>query len=320
AELDEAAAVMDQWTRAEPGFSHTTIEELEQRWTREDQERAARRAEEERQRQQRKALYDADREAARLALLEQEAHLAIRQRERDKLQDGTSFPAMPADRRSAKIAECDTAIATAQAEIDRLRSQVGDPETVVDSRGRLPDERRQLALSMFSAHRNVEVRKLRKEIAELDITLQQTRGRAERARIRDQVLSKKGRLDKWIEIAPLAAEDMCADCAVPAAWHYTGQLTLIGEGPCPAWPQWAAKIHKAREMIMSASRRQPTEPPAPKPQPLAVVPSGLPIEEVIARLTELKAEHPHAQVRRGRANRWELWPAPETTNDSPSHG
>lgn len=149
AELDRAEAVMEQWTRAEPGFTYTTIEDLEQRWAREDEQRAARLAEEDRQRQQRRALYDAGRETARLALLEQEAHLAIRQRERDKLQDGTSFPAMPADRRSAKIAECDAAIASIGNKVDRLRGQVGDPETVVDQLGRLPNERRELSLSMF---------------------------------------------------------------------------------------------------------------------------------------------------------------------------
>jgi len=49
-------------------------------------------------------------------------------------------------------------------------------------------------------------------------------------------------------------------------------------------------------------------PPAqPKPQPLAVVPSGLPIAEVVAKLTELQQQFPGAEVRRGRANRWELW-------------
>lgn len=49
-------------------------------------------------------------------------------------------------------------------------------------------------------------------------------------------------------------------------------------------------------------------PPAePKPQPLAIVPSGLPIADVVAKLTELQQQFPDAEVRRGRANRWELW-------------
>ena len=36
--------------------------------------------------------------------------------------------------------------------------------------------------------------------------------------------------------------------------------------------------------------------------------NGLPIAEVIAKLTELHEEVPEAEVRQGRANRWELWP------------
>jgi hypothetical protein len=39
-----------------------------------------------------------------------------------------------------------------------------------------------------------------------------------------------------------------------------------------------------------------------------VVPSGVPIAEVIEQLTELQAKYPNSEVRRGRSNRWELWP------------
>ena len=39
-----------------------------------------------------------------------------------------------------------------------------------------------------------------------------------------------------------------------------------------------------------------------------VIPSRLPIAEVMARLAEVQAEHPDAEVRRGSANRWEIWP------------
>jgi hypothetical protein len=48
-------------------------------------------------------------------------------------------------------------------------------------------------------------------------------------------------------------------------------------------------------------------PETPKPQPLATLPSGLSIANVIAKLTELQAVHPDAVVKRGRANRWEIW-------------
>jgi hypothetical protein len=52
-------------------------------------------------------------------------------------------------------------------------------------------------------------------------------------------------------------------------------------------------------------------PAAPRPQPLAVIPSGLPIAEVLQRLQDLKVKHPDAEVRRGNRNKWELWPATE---------
>ncbi len=65
-------------------------------------------------------------------------------------------------------------------------------------------------------------------------------------------------------------------------------------------------------MLQEFSKRRETQPPTPskpkpKPQPLAVVPSGLPIAEVVAKLSELQEQYPDAEVRRGRANRWELW-------------
>jgi len=45
-------------------------------------------------------------------------------------------------------------------------------------------------------------------------------------------------------------------------------------------------------------------------RPIAVIDSGLPIEEV-ARLNAVQAGHPGAQVRRGGGNSWEIWPPDE---------
>ncbi len=45
----------------------------------------------------------------------------------------------------------------------------------------------------------------------------------------------------------------------------------------------------------------------PEAEPLAVIQSGLPIAEVLARLAEIHATYPDAEVRRGEANRWEIW-------------
>ena len=46
-------------------------------------------------------------------------------------------------------------------------------------------------------------------------------------------------------------------------------------------------------------------------RPIAVIDSGLPIEEVIARLNAVQVDHPGAQVRRGTGNSWEIWPPDE---------
>jgi hypothetical protein len=77
-------------------------------------------------------------------------------------------------------------------------------------------------------------------------------------------------------------------------------------GLCPAWPQWAERTGKARKYMDLMASRTPA--PVPAQQPLAVIPGDLPIEDVVARPTELQAVHPGAQVRRGSRNRWEIWP------------
>lgn len=59
-----------------------------------------------------------------------------------------------------------------------------------------------------------------------------------------------------------------------------------------------------------ANHREAEPRTPPKPQPLAVIASALPIAEVVAKLTELQEQVPGAEVRRGRANRCGLW-APE---------
>jgi hypothetical protein len=72
-------------------------------------------------------------------------------------------------------------------------------------------------------------------------------------------------------------------------------------------------MREATRMLEEFAKRrdvEPPTPPKPKPQPLVVIPSGLPLAEVVTKLSELQEWYPDAEVRRGRANRWELW-APE---------
>ena len=57
-----------------------------------------------------------------------------------------------------------------------------------------------------------------------------------------------------------------------------------------------------------ASSRSAAEPPARQPGPIAVIAVGLPIEDVIAKLTAIQADHPGAHIRQGKWNGWEIWP------------
>jgi hypothetical protein len=269
-DLDRAGDVIDQWARAEPNFRRLTLKQWDVRMARWNREFSAERNRVEERRERDRARYDPEREAARLALLEHQSRLDYELGEVGGLHTGTRFPGMADARRAAEIADLDTQIAGRQAEVERLAAVVGDPEDVIDSRGWLPQDRRELMLTIFSSRRYVEVRELRPQ---------------------------------------LTPDGMCSECATPAARH--GWCTPPSEGPCPAWPRWAARVQKARQMMATFLREaRPTEPPQqPKPRPLAVVPSGRPIADVLARLTEIQTEYPDVEVRRGRANRWEIWAA-----------
>jgi hypothetical protein len=116
----------------------------------------------------------------------------------------------------------------------------------------------------------------------------------------------------------LDAADMCSEGPTPAAWHsLAATLNLdpskdVGrvDGPCPAWPWWREWVEEARRQILALAEHK-GEPPVAVRVPIAVIDSGLPIEEVIARLNAVQADHPGAQVRRGKGSSWEIWPPDE---------
>jgi len=308
-EYEQAMAVLEQWTRAEPGFRPRTSEEFDARIAAWDVEFEARNAERDRQRAARVALYDQGREQARLALLEQQAILRHRGQELDDLRARRRFPAMAEQPRRQQIAELEESVAGALTAIVRLQEEVGDVEAVVDRWGWLPRERRELALTLFSVRRRAEVRSLRDRVTEQRATLQATKGRAERTPIRAALDRDTQRLEFLVAIPPLEAAEMCSECVSPATWHgYVTTGANLDAGPCPAWPRWAERIRKVREMLAAAVKDKPTQPPPPKPEPLAVIPSGLPIAEVMRQLAESQAKYPDARVRRGNRNRWEIWP------------
>lgn len=177
-----------------------------------------------------------------------------------------------------------------------------NPETVIDQNGRLPRERREYLLLTYRFEREQKVRKLRKEIPELATKVERKN--------RWKVDALRRELDILYAVPPLTADDMCSDCATPVAEH--GRTTPRYWRPCPAWPEWRARPQTAWAIIEAGARealaaaKQP--PPPPKPQPLAIIPSGLPIAEITKLLQELQKHFPDAEVKRGRASRWELWP------------
>jgi hypothetical protein len=299
-EYTHAIEVMEQWRRAEPGHRMLTTKQLEARWARQDQQRERALTKLKQERERRKALYDEERSAARLALFEQRSRLEHEQNELASYRDGSRFPGMAPNRRQEQMAELEQSIDGRRREIERLAPVVGDPETVIDQNGWLPSERRDAMLIHYRMNRERQVKELRIKVPAL----------AASGERKDRIEAglKRRRLDDLLAVPPLTADDTCSDCPTPIAQH--GWVTPPFEGPCPAWPGWGARLKRVRGMMETFARSAPTDskPPTPKPEPLAVIPSGLPIGEITKRLQELQEQFPDAEVRRGRANRWELWP------------
>lgn len=249
-ELEQATATFEQWTRAEPGHRVKTEAEVEAMLAEWDATWKVEREARDAARKERKSQHDEGREAARLRLLEVEAHLFIASLERDQLVSHERAPAMDASRRGKAIAEEESRIERAKALATELRDVVGDPETVADRHGWLPSERRELSLTGFSLRRRREVERLREAVAVLPVTLKETQGREPRAEIREQLRRAERELALWFAVDRLEAEEMCSECELPLDWHLRNGHSL-GEftGPCPAWPSWRARLLKAREMI-----------------------------------------------------------------------
>lgn len=310
-DIDRAAEVMSTWQRGEPGHRQMSLKQWEAQQARREKARQREREKQKKLRESRQPSYDAERAEARLLLLEHQSRLPYEQSELEGFRDGTKFPAMAPGKRQEEIGKLEEAIARREIKIDRLSSIVGDPEEVIDEDGWLPSERRESMLLHYRYDREREVRRIRKEIPKLKIAAKEAPDRSERSRLQVKLSMDSRKLEHLLAVPPLTPADMCADCATPVSEH--GWVTPPSSGPCPAWPGQVAIRKKLRGMLEQFSRQReserPATPPAPKPQPLAIVPSGLSIAEVVAKLTELQKKYPDAEVRRGRANRWELWPS-----------
>jgi hypothetical protein len=328
AEYDAAWETCGQWTRTDPdpdppGKSVEEYEaELDQKLAEAEAQAAAKEEQAERDRAERAARYDPQRAQARLALLEEQGMLADKVRERDEIISRALFPLIDDRQRNWHLAALEPKIAAGQRAVDELAAVVGDPETVCDERGWLPAERRELSLRAFKDRRAAEIRQLRASIPARQAELKKLTGRPERATLREALRTDVARLASLEAMAPMQAGDMCSECVSPA-WHSPGvtyNLTDMSStgGPCPAWPRWAQQLKKLHRALREPPAR-PAEPPAPKPKPIAVIPAGLPIEELISKLDAIRADHPGAQIRHGRGGRLEIWPPSTHTTDSPGH-
>jgi hypothetical protein len=252
--------------------------------------------------------YEPGRSQARLALLEQQALLATFTMERDGITTREMFAAMADKAREQRLAQLARDIARTSACVDELSQLVGDAESVPDANGWMASERREYALDLFAARRVTEVRELRERVKSRQAELKDTKGRIERAKVRSELRKGASRLEFLEAIAPLTAAEMCSECVSPANWHsfmFEVSEASVDRGPCPSWPLWQQRVQKAREILFSSTSNGTTPRPL-RPQPLAVIPSDLPIEEVITRLTAIQADHPGATVRHGSRNRWEI--------------
>jgi hypothetical protein len=306
-ECKHAEHVMGEWTRAEPGHRPMTkrrIGAINAAITRKVRaERAADEARWERDR----SRYDLERERARLALLERDSIHRSHERELAEHRSRTIYPAMPAARRAEAIAELEAKVEKDEQEIARLATVVGDREDVVDHDGKLPQDRRKWNVIGYGITRRRLVEELSASTAQLRVALEVTEDRQEKSKLSAQLYTEDRRLQVLLGVPILAAEDMCADCYTPQFQHGYGDVNEMH--PCPRWPMHAARMARVWEILRSASEHaRPTEPEPSRPQPLATLPGSQPIAEVIEQLTALQSEYPEGIVKRGRANRWELWP------------
>lgn len=311
-QLTRAFEIDDEWECADPDWKPLTRRQQGARMAAGTRRYQAERSASEARWERDKARYDPEREKERFGLLEREAIQARIENDLAQHLAGTIYPAMQADRRAGEIKKLEEETARNQIEIVRLLGVVGDREDVVDEDGKLPADRRKWNVIWYRYLRIKWVEELQADVAAQGEKIAETKGRAEKSALGIHLHSSERRLNVLQGIPRLEAEQMCADCYTPAFQHISGG-DIHETHPCPRWPLQAARMERVWEILRSASdRKQAAAPEQAKPQPLATLPGNLPINEVIDRLKKLQDQHPNAVVKRGRANRWELWPKPET--------
>jgi hypothetical protein len=104
---------------------------------------------------------------------------------------------------------------------------------------------------------------------------------------------------------------------MPATSGLADRETGNPQQPCLTWPYGPLSSGRAPPLPGDDPPRAGNPPSEPAAQLLAVIATGSSVEDVISRLTHIQAEHPGAQVRRGKRNAWGIWSAP-TTDQRPA--
>lgn len=305
-ESDEAYAVMKQWTRAEPDHRMMTDQEVKDWLAEMDREFDTRHAADEARWAKEKLRYSPEREKARYALLENQAHAVRLEHDLEGYRSGTRFPGMDADRRATKILGLEAEAEKNNDEMRRLSAVVGNPEDVVDEDGHLPSDRRPLNRVSYGGYRQFKVEELRESIASLRQQLANTNERKEKATLERRVVPLEQRLSALLAVPQVSADEMCSECSTSLFQHFAAGAS-DQYSPCPCWPAHAARVERVRanlQSVLDDIKAKNRAPAPPKPAPLATLPGNLPVAEVIQRLGELQAQHPTAIVKRGRTNRW----------------
>ena len=261
--------------------------------------------------------YDQERHEARLAMLEDQMSLRRVEEELAGFLDGSRFPRHP--RRDEEIAKLEKERARWRSSVAELSAKVGDPEIVLDERGRLPAERRAMNLLSFRSDREREVKELRAEIAQVDDQIQAA------SKPRDSKLTAKRsilqmRLDVLLRIPPLKPEDMCADCTRPLILH-GWRLSPDGQDYCIAWPRNRAHRQETYEMFQQMARQhderekrekqravEAAKAMAPAPKPLATFGPNVAVSTVMRKLAAIQEKHPGTKLK-SRADGFEVWPS-----------
>jgi hypothetical protein len=309
-EHDRVWGVLREWDNGAPRRkqSDEEVEAFVRNW----QEESDRRFAEERAHREHLVAtsYDEARANSRLQLLRTEADAAF-------FQHVIEAPASSAQRQAAE-----RRLEKSQAAASTLRNKVGEPDDVLDEQGYLPAERRSLNLSSHMRYwRYDALRLLHKH--------------------------DRRRFTTLLGMPVPDASDLCSECQAPAQWHeYDLSLCLFKPSPpagskaetlarlMPGWwercsactayriehvwggehalpdftgEQWRVMLPPVPRAVFAPDSPKKRKSPAPKPQPLATVPAG-PIADVTARLAELQAQYPTAEVRQGSRGQWELWP------------